>query len=151
MNDMIEVNGERVSRREALDCVRMLCNDAKKIAGEFHGMNRSEKFRRNWPNEYVFADANWKSFMEAARSLYAQQLGNPHVPDYDKRRIHIALVVQTMAEQGAEKDTRLQITPGSQQFIGDRFENRKIVDQFGKQSNTFKDLLLSSARTRFDA
>lgn len=151
MSDLIEINGERIEKSEALDCVKMLCSDAKKIAGEFHGMNRSAKFRKNWPNEYVFADTNWKSFMEAARTLYAQQLGDPKVTDYDKRRMHIALVVQTLAEQGAEKDTRLQLAPNSQQFEGDKFENNKIIDKFGGHSNTFKDLLMSSSNRRFDA
>ena len=61
---MIVINGEQITKDEAMKLVRMLCNDAKKMAGEFHGMNRSEKFRINWPNEYRFADANWKSFIE---------------------------------------------------------------------------------------
>lgn len=149
--DQIEINGQKIAKSEALDCVRMLCNDAKQLAGQFHGQNRSEKFRKNWPNEYVFADANWKSFVEAARSYYAQLLGDPKVPEYDKRRMHIALVVQSLAEQGAQKDTRLQLAPNTQQFVGDPFENRKIVNEFGKHSNTLKELLLSSSSRRFDA
>ena len=142
----IYINSELVPKEEALACVRMLCDDAKQIAGVFHGMNRSAKFRKNWPNEYVFADCNWKSFMEAARTMYAQKMGDPKVKDYDKRRMYIALVLQTMAEQGAEKDGRLQLAPNTQQFDGDPFENKKIVNDYGKQSNTFKDLLMGSAR-----
>lgn len=143
---MIEINGEQISASEAASLVRMLCNDAKQIAGEFHGMNRSAKFRANWPNEYVFADAEWKNFVEAVRAMYAARLGDPKTPPADARRMHLAMVLQTMAEQGAEKDTRLQIAPNSQQFVGDPFENRKIANDFGKHSNTFKDLLLGSAR-----
>lgn len=146
MSDFIELNGERISKIEALGLVRMLCNDAKQMAGEFHGMNRSAKFRANWPNEYVFADAEWKNFMEAARAMYAKRLGDPKTSPADARRMHLALVLQTMAEQGAEKHTGLQITPNTQQFVGDAYENRKIVDQFGKQSMNFKDLLLGSTR-----
>src|ERR1700722_18272057 len=116
--DFIEVAGQLLTVKEAGDLVRMLCNDAKKFAGEFHGMNRSQKFRVNWPNEYVFADANWKNFVAPVRAMYAERLGNPKTPREDARKMHLALVLQTMAEQGAEKDPRLQISPNSQQFVG---------------------------------
>lgn len=148
---MIEINGEQISASEAASLVRMLCNDAKEIAGVFHGMNRSPKFRANWPNEYVFADCNWKTFVEAARAMYAARLADKATSETDKRRIHLAMVLQTMAEQGAEKDTRLQLSPNTQQFHGDAFENRKITDKFGKQSGTFLDLMNSAAPIRFDA
>lgn len=146
MSDIIEINGEQLSKTEALSLVRMLCNDAKQIAGQFHGMNRSAKFRKNWPNEYVFADAEWKNFVATARAMYAARLGDPKTPPPEARKMHLALLLQTMAEQGAEKDTRLQIAPNTQQFVGDPYENRKIVDQFGPQSNTFKELLMNSTR-----
>lgn len=144
-SDFIEIAGERVSTYEAGELVRMLCNDAKQIAGEFHNMERSAKFRANWPNEYLFADANWKSFVESARAMYAARLGDPKTLPADARKMHLALVLQTMAEQGSEKDTRLQLAPNTQQFVGDPYENKKIANQFGKHSNTLKDLLMSSA------
>lgn len=144
ISDFLEVNGEHIPKSEALSLIRMFCNDAKKIAGEFHGMNRSVKFRKNWPNEYLFADANWKAFIEAARTIYANRLGDPKTSVSEARRMHLAIVLWTMAEQGAEKDGRLQLAPNTQQFEGDPFENRKIVDEFGGHSNTFKDLLLAS-------
>jgi hypothetical protein len=147
---MIEVNGEQIEASEALNLIKMLCNDAKQVAGEFHGMNRSEKFRRNWPNEYVFADANWKTFMEATRAMYAQRLADPRTKPEDARRIHLALVLETMVGKDMEKDNRLQLAPNTQQFVGDPFENKKIVNEFGKQSNTFKELLLSSSSQRFN-
>src|SRR5882672_1170286 len=100
--DYLIVNGERIPKSEALSLIRMFYNDAKQIAGVFHGMNRSEKFRRNWPNEYLFAEANWKTFVEAARQLYAQRLGDPKTAPADARKMHLALVLQAMAEQGAE-------------------------------------------------
>lgn len=148
---MIIINGEQITASEAASLVRMLCNDAKQIAGTFHGMNRSAKFRRNWPNEYVFADTQWKNYVASVRAMYAERLGDPKTPPADARKMHLAMVLQTMAEQGAEKDTRLQLARNSQQFVGDKFENNKIVDKFGKQSNTFKELLLSSSSRRFDA
>jgi hypothetical protein len=147
--DFLVVNGEQIPKSEALGLIRMLCNDAKQIAGEFHNMNRSEKFRRNWPSEYVFADSEWKNFVEAARAMYAERLGDAKTPPAEARKMHLAIVLYTMAEQGAEKSGGLQIMPDSQQFWGDPYENRKIVDQFGKQSNTFKELLLSGTTARY--
>jgi hypothetical protein len=147
IGDFIEVNGEHIPKSEALSLVRMFYNDAKQIAGVFHGMNRSDKFRANWPDEYVFADANWRNFLEACRAMYAERLGDPKTPPADARKMHLAIVLHTMVEQEAsEKYGGLQIAPNTQQFDGDRFENRKIVENFGKQSNTFKELLLGSTR-----
>jgi hypothetical protein len=142
---MIEVSGQSITETEALELVRMLCNDAKQIAGEFHNMERSAKFRANWPSEYLFADSQWKNFIEAARAMYAARLGDPKTKPEDARRMHLAIVLYTMAEQGSDKDSRLQIAPDTQQFVGDRYENRKIADKFGRQSNTFMDLLKSTA------
>jgi hypothetical protein len=142
---MIDINGEQISTKEALDLIRMLCNDAKQVAGVFHGMNRSTKFRANWPNEYIFADANWKNFMEATRKMYAERLADPKTPPDDARKIHLALVLETMIGQDKEKDNRVQLAPNTQQFHGDPFENKKIVDKFGKQSNTFKEILMGTS------
>jgi len=142
----IVINGEQIGATEAASLVRMLCHDAEEMAGQFHNMNRSVKFRANWPDEYLFAQAEWKNFVEAVRLMYAKRLGDPKCPPAEARKMHLAMVLQTMAEQGAEKDPRIQLAPGTQQFEGDRFENKKIIEQFGKQSNTFKDLLLGSAR-----
>lgn len=142
---MIEVNGEQLSEKEVTELIRMLCNDAKQVAGVFHGMNRSKKFRVNWPNEYVFADANWKTFMEATRKMYAERLNDPKTLPSDARKMHLALVLETMVARDLEKDNRLQLAPDTQQFAGDPFENNKIVEQFGKQSNTLKEILLGSS------
>lgn len=146
MTDHILINGEQIPKREALDLVRMLCNDAKQIAGVFHGENRSAKFRANWPNEYVFADANWKNFVVAARAMYAERLGDPKTPPADARKMHLALVLQAMISESHMVQTPIQLAPNTQQFVGDPFENRKIVEAWGKRSDTFRDLLLSSTR-----
>lgn len=146
MSGHIVVNGEVLTVGEAQSLIRMICNDAKQIAGEFHNMERSAKFRANWPNEYVFADTQWKNFIEAARAMYAARLGNPKTTAADARKMHLAIVLYTMAEQGAEKDSRLQIAPNTQQFDGDPFENRKIVEDYGKQSNSFAELALPEKR-----
>lgn len=142
---MIEINGEKISASEAKGLLRMLYNDARQIAGEFHGMNRSEKFRVNWPDEYRFADANWKTFVDACRQLYAERLTDPKTPPADARKMHLALVLQAMMAQGEEADTRLQLAPGTQQFEGDRHENRKIAERFGRTPNLLAALMNSVA------
>lgn len=131
----IEVNGEQITIPEAAKLIRMLCNDAKQVAGEFHNMNRSAKFRANWPNEYDYADSEWKSFMEATRAMYAERLGDPKTPPADARKIMLALVIERMVAEGKETDNRLQLAPNTQQFVGDKHENKKIVDNYGTRQN----------------
>lgn len=132
---MLNVSGQTISTREAADLVRMLCNDAKEFAGQFYDMNRSVKFRANWPVQDNFVDSNWKTFVEAVRALYAERLGDPKTPPEDARKMHLAIVLQEEIGKGQEKDSRLQIRKDSQQFHGDPFENRKIIEKFGTTQN----------------
>lgn len=143
---MIVINGENITKEEAAKLIRMLCEDAKRIAGEFHGMERSAKFRINWPNEYIFAEAEWRNFMEAARAMYAARLGDPKTSPVDARAMHLALVLEAQVSKGAETDNRLQLTPNTQQFVGDKSENRKIIEKFGKVPN-FRAALMNAAAT----
>ena len=143
---MLYVAGEQITAKEAGDLVKMICKDAEKFAGEFFGMNRSVKFRANWPNEYDFAEANWKTFVEPVRAIYAERLGDPKTPPEDARKMHLALVLQAMMGAGQETDNRLQIRPDSQQFVGDRYENKKIIDRFGTNQNLRAGFLNSAAR-----
>src|SRR5262249_20090043 len=111
---------------------------------EAHGKNRSEKFRANHPDEYVYARTHWKSYVQEARERYVRKLTDPTVSDAEKHRIHTALVLEHELGLGRERDNRLQLRRDSQQFEGDPFENRKIADKFGKSPNSLKDLLLNS-------
>lgn len=131
----VVVNGEHLSNDEAAGLIRMLCNDAKEIAGQFHNMERSDKFRINWPDEDKFAESEWKNFLEAAIQMYTAKLADPKTPLADKRKIHLAIVLNAMMAEGKEKDARLQLAPNTQQFVGDRAENRKILENFGKRPN----------------
>jgi hypothetical protein len=146
MTDFLVVNGEQIPKSEAFALIRMLMNDAKEIAGVFHGQNRSEKFRANWPDEKAFAECEWRNFMEAARAMYAEALGDPQRSEYDKRRMFLAIALwQQVEATSPETYGGIQMLPGTQQFEGDKFENRKIAENFGKHSNTFKELLLNSS------
>ena len=149
----MEINGEDLTDTQVEFYRRTFKNDCVKVAGEFHNMNRSKKFRANWPNEYDYADANWKTFVEAVRALYAQQLASPHVPEDKKETIHRCLVIDTMTNAALEAaciegDTSLQIAPGSQQFAGDRKENAGISDNYGDRperiKNAFRKALLNT-------
>lgn len=135
MAGLIEINGEQITKDEAMGLVRMLCNDAKQMAGEFHNMERSEKFRLNWPHEDQFAESEWKTFLEATIQMYVARLADPHTSAADKRRMHLAIVLNAKLAENKEKDQRLQIMPNTQQFVGDRYENKKIIDRFGKRPN----------------
>src|SRR6185437_12075620 len=109
----------------------MIQKDAHEMAGVFHGMNRSQKFRINWPDEDTFATANWKSFVAAVRQMYSERLGNPGTPQEDARRMYLALLLERawgagQLAMGIEPDMQLQLSPGTQQFEGDPQENRKV-------------------------
>ena len=131
----ITINGEQISITEAQKLIKMICTDAKQIAGEFHGMERSAKFRANWPDEDLFAESEWKNFVAAARAMYAHRLGDPATPPAEARKMHLALVLERMVAEGQEKDNRLQLMPDTQQFAGDKYENRKILENYGTRQN----------------
>lgn len=139
------INGEFVSSEEASELIRMLYNDARQVAGVFHGMNRSKKFRKNWPNEYVFAESEWKTFIAATRQMYVDRLKDPLTLPYDAQRMFKALYLERLASQDQETDNRLQLAPNTQQFVGDPHENKKISEKFGDQSNSFAKLALGSS------
>lgn len=146
---MIDLGLVQVTPREAKDCVRMMIHDARELAGQFHGQNRSEKFRTNWPDEYKFARSNWKNFIEAVIQAYASLLGMEHVSEVDKHRMYVARLMweKLQSEPGTERDNRLQLAPNTQQFVGDPFENRRIKNQFGTHGN-LRAALMNHAATR---
>lgn len=142
--DGFDINGEWVTTKEAGDLIKMLYNDAKQVAGVFHGMNRSKKFRRNWPNEYLFAESEWKTFVAATRQMYLERLKDSKTLPSDAKRMFQALYLERLAGEGREQDQRLQLAPNTQQFVGDPYENKKISQDFGDHSNTFAELALGT-------
>lgn len=144
VQDGFDINGEFISSKDAAELIRMLYNDAKQVAGVFHGMNRSKKFRKNWPNEYVFAESEWKNFVVAARKMYLERLSDPKTLPYDAKRMFHAIYLERLAAQDQEADNRLQLAPNTQQFDGDKYENKKIAEKFGTDSNSFAKLALGS-------
>ena len=145
----IEINGENISTKEAMDLTRMLYHDAREVAGVFYDMNRSEKFRTNWPNQDRFVATNWKTFVEATRQIYAARLGDLKTPPAEARKMHLVLVLQAMMAKGEEADNRLQIAPGTQAFEGDKAENRKTMERFGPNPN-LRAAIMNTVTPLFD-
>jgi hypothetical protein len=146
IGDYMLVNGEQIPKAKAMELIRMLCNDAKELAGQFYELERSEKFRANWINPYVYANCNWRHFVEAVRACYGRLLGMEDIPEYDKHRMFLAIALYDQVAKVSPDFEGIQLAPGSQQFEGDRYENKRITESYGRHSNTFKELLMGSTR-----
>jgi hypothetical protein len=147
------VDGQRLSNREVRKLLNMVRKDAEEYAGQFYDQCRSLKFRRAWTEvglragrdpQLCFVEANAKHFVEHVRILYTEMLTSPKVAEEDKYRIHQALIVQ--ATLGAQsQDIPIQLAPNTQQFVGEKYENNKIAEQFGERpSPSLINRLLSS-------
>ncbi len=145
MSPYIIVNGVRLGTKEAAARIKVIYDLAREIAGEFYDMNRSDKFRTNWPNQEEFAKSEWRSFVVSARTMLTEILTRDNVPVKEKDKIAQALIIERHISDGQETDNRLQIMKDSQQFAGDKFENRKILEKFGKAPNMRAYLRRSTA------
>jgi hypothetical protein len=136
------VDGERLTKSEVRRLLDMVKKDAQEYAGQFYDKCRSVKFRRAWTEvglrsgrdaQLCFVDAQWTHFVEHVRSLYADMLTWPQVAEQDKHKIHQALIVQAML--GAQsQNVPVQLAPGTQQFEGEKFENKHIAQTFGERA-----------------
>lgn len=141
------VGNEEILTEDALQLIRMLINDARRIAGMFHGQNRSAKFRANWPDEYQFAEHEWRNFMDTTLAMYADALRDTRRSDYDKRCMYLASVLWHMVSSAApEHYLGEQLVPGTEKFEGSKTENIRIGGLFGRQSMTFAELALPNKR-----
>lgn len=141
------VGGEDISHGEAQRLITMVIKDARQFAGLFHQQNRSEKFRRNWPDEYAYADSEWRAFVDATLQCYAEKLGEPLEDQRLKRDLYLARLLWAMVERDApERWGGLQLSPGSQAFEGDKADHRKIAEDYGTHANTIAELALPHRR-----
>lgn len=126
----------------------MIVHDAKEFAGEFYDCNRSMKFRTSWPSQDGFVKLNWPNFVEHVRSVYAKMLGLPSFPEAEKQKIYAALIAEAPANRSDTALSPLQLAPNTEAFVGDRRENAKTDEAYGKQAaNTLpiaKRMLLGS-------
>lgn len=124
-----------------------IVHDAKEFAGTFYDRNRTMKFRATWPNQDNFVASCWPRFVEHVRAMYATMLTKNDVSQRDKDMIYDALIADANAgsmTDGAESP--LQLTPNTEAFEGDRRENAKTDESFGKHSALSADMLKSAIR-----
>jgi hypothetical protein len=151
MTENIAIGDEIISVPSAMGLVKMIQKDAHEMAGVFHGMQRSAKFRANWPSEDQFAAVNWKSFVAGVRKVYSDRLGNPKTPKDEAQKMYLALLLERAWAEGQvalgiAPDMQLQLSPGTQQFEGDMSENKKIAERFGDRPNLRAQLKAGAAK-----
>lgn len=152
------VDGENLSNAQVSRLLDMVRKDAQEYAGQFYDQCRSVKFRKAWTEvglragrdaQLCFVDAQWGHFVEHVRALYADMLTSPKVTEDDKYRIHQALIVQAMLSERSQ-NIPTQLAPGTQQFEGEKFENKHIGETFGEyaEPSLMKKLLSTTAATK---
>lgn len=126
----------------------MIVHDAKEFAGVFYEQKRTSKFRATWPNQMDYVNANWPNFVEHVRSAYATMLTKRDVSQPDKDKIYEALTADAQKNRADDALSPLQLAPNTEAFIGDRRENVKTDETYGKRpGNTLpiaKRMLLGS-------
>jgi len=135
------VDGELVDDEEIVSILKMIDHDCREFAGAFFEEDRSRKFRKTW-NEVgrlskrsaqdCFVDHAWKHFVVHVRAWYANRLSNPVIPEKEAQRLHRALIIEYMKGKSQKAEDVLQLAPNTQQFVGDKDENRHISEQFGE-------------------
>ena len=136
----LNIEGELVSDEEIIEILRMIDHDCKEMAGLFFEEDRSNKFRKTWKQvgelsrrsaQDCFVDHAWKHFVVHVRAWYAHRLSNPVIPEKEALRLHRALIIEY--QRGLAKSAKdvLQLAPGTQQFEGDKQENRHISEEYG--------------------
>ncbi len=114
-----------------LVAVRSIEDVAREIAGCHFEQSRSKRFRQVWGTsdkaQDRYVSQNWRHFVEPARQFLVQQLSDPAVSELYKERIYQALVADRIVDQAVGMDAGItQISPGTEQFHGDKFVNREI-------------------------
>ncbi len=132
---MTDPHDEELSAAEVAKRIRIIYDKARDLAGEFYDNDRSDKFRANWPSQDEYAKCNWKSYVEEARSQLVARLADPHYPITEKNKIWSAIVLERKINETKPMDPGIQIRKDSQQFVGDKRENKKITEKFGNSTN----------------
>jgi hypothetical protein len=143
----LEVNGETFTPQQVIEILKSFYNDAKQVAGQFHGMTRSRKFRASWPDQYKFANSEWKTFVAATRQMYLEMIKDPKTTPEDKQKMFLALAFEAKISVGKETDNRLQVHQDSQQYVGDKRENAINEGAFGVDPDPLA-VVLNSLTTR---
>lgn len=123
---------------------RMIAHDAKEMAGEFYERERSLTFRASWPKQMEYVNIKWPHFVQGVREVYAELLGRDDVPEDDKEKMFDALTSDAEASHSDGASSPLQIFKDTENFVGDRRENAKVVDKIGSGERSFKERLRST-------
>ncbi len=123
---------------------KMIVHDAQEMAGCFYEEDRSATFRATWPNQMDYVRAKWHHFVVPVRAGYAELLGRSDVPQDQKDMIYEALTADIAASSNDGADSPLQIFKDSEAFVGDRKENARTVESFGKHERSLKEKLRSN-------
>lgn len=150
----IQIGGEIISTADAMKLVDTIYEHAYELAGQSYQRNRSAKFRLNWPDEYEYAEANKRNFIEQAREDFCAMLNDKKSDEATKKRVYLAILLERAFANGLEKlgceaDTRLQVKKNTVQFDGDKIENRKIMEKFGHSQNLRAEMLKTAAKISF--
>lgn len=133
------VDAHMLSDHEVRKCIALFNRECEEFAGQFFDQNRSEKFRAAWTEaafrvgkdpQLFFVEQIRLHFAEHVRRVLAGMLADPKVREADKRRIHRALIIQSMMGEWSQY-APVQLAPGTQQFEGDKYENRQIAEKWG--------------------
>lgn len=137
------VDGELLQDEEIIDILKMIDHDCKEFAGAFFEEDRSKKFRRTWNTvgklskrsaQDCFVDHAWKHFVVHVRAWYADKLASPNVSEKEKEKLHKALIIEYQRGQSKEAKDVIQMAPNTQQFIGDKTENKHISETYGDEA-----------------
>lgn len=152
------VDGQNLTNREVRKLLEMFRKDCQEYAGQFFDRCRSVKFRTAWGEvglregrdaQMCFVEAQWSHFAEHVRTLYVGMLTDEKVVEDDKYRIHQALIVQATLG-AASQHVPVQLAPGTQQFEGEKYENKQIAQTFGEHAepSLMAKLLNSTSHTK---
>lgn len=121
-----------------------IVHDAKEMAGCFYDRDRSEPFRRTFPNQDEYVRLKWPHFVAGVRAAYAELLMHPNVSEAEKEAMYDALLDNATVAHSDGASSPLQIGKDTQAFWGDRRENQRTAATYGTHARTVKDALRST-------
>lgn len=65
---------------------------AKDIAGAFYEQNRTERFRKAWPDQRAYIAKCWPHFVVTAKDTLLELLRRPSTPQHHKQQIYDAFL-----------------------------------------------------------
>jgi hypothetical protein len=111
------------------------------MAGCFYDMDRSETFRRTWPNQKEYVDMKWAHFVPAVREVYSELLGRPSISPEQKEEIYEALIDQADKIISGGAHSPIPIFKDTSAYFGDRRENVQTRETYGAHARSLSQKL----------